>query len=103
MTISAINPLGSQCFTVLVSSPATQRYTVNLRAFSRNGSCTCATFTGFCKFVLKHQEKDRPWRCPHILAVRDYVMDNGYWDLVDQVEKIIELPTNERRIADLSS
>lgn len=88
MRILSVTPIGSQCFTVADSSPAT--YTVDLRAFGRNGSCTCNTFLRCCKPLLK--TTDRPWRCDHILAARDHAFETEFWALIDQQEKIIELP-----------
>lgn len=94
----AITPLGAGVYSV-VSSPV-QTHRVDLRAWNWNGQCTCETFSGCCLFLLTNQEKPKRQRCPHILAVREWVMENEYPDLVDQSEKIIELPTNETRIRD---
>lgn len=99
-----ITNLGSQVFTVEASSPRSERHTVDLRAYSWNGSCTCRAFTGCARFVLKHQGEStnrESTRCSHILAVRDFVMETEYPMLVERTEKIIELPTaHETRAAD---
>lgn len=77
-------------------------HTVDLRAFNGNGSCTCATFYGCCKFLLQHQgESGKRWRCDHILAVRDWVMEHEVPALIERTEKIVEMPLpNERHLAD---
>lgn len=95
-----ITPISPHVYAVAESSPATI-HTVDMRAFARNGSCTCPVFQGCCRFLLKHQTIDKPWRCPHILAVIQWIHDNEYWPLIDRTEKIIELPTNERDMRDL--
>lgn len=86
-----ITPLGSQCYTVVDSSHAV--CTVDLRAFARNGGCTCDTFTRCCRFLLART--DKPWRCEHIMACRDYAFETEYWALVDHMEKVIELTPDE--------
>lgn len=92
-----IKPLGSQCYLV---QDAPANHHVDLRAFNRNGDCTCDTFQQCCLFLLRNQQGGRTWHCPHILAVRDYVMDGEFWLLVEHTEKIIELPiVNETRMA----
>lgn len=65
-------------------------HTVDLRAFKGNGSCTCTVFHGCCKFLLEHGSTKR-WRCDHILAARDWMLEN---EVLASDEKIIEMPGN---------
>ena len=83
-----INPIGDHCYQV-------DGFTVSLAEYARNGSCTCHTFQKCCKYLLART--DKPWRCDHILAARDYAFETEFWALVDGNNKIIELPpTNEK-------
>lgn len=97
-----VTPLGSGRFTVDVSKR--ERHTVDVRSLNWNGECDCATFKEYCLFMLLHQDqkhRERRQRCAHILAVREWIIENEYPFLVDLAEKIIELPTtNESRMAD---
>ena len=93
MTILAITSLGSQCFTVADSSPA--KHHVDLRAFARNGSCTCSVFMGCCRHLLHLQKVDKAWHCEHILAARSFAFDTEFWPLLDRCEKIVVLTENE--------
>jgi len=92
-----VKALGFHVYLVYGKAPAVS-YRVDLRAFNQNGSCTCETFKGFCQFVLKHQKEDIFQRCDHILIVRDWVMDNEYWKLIDRTEKIIEMPKDQQNL-----
>lgn len=83
-----IVPQGSQVYTI-------DEYTVDLRAYCWNGSCTCPTFRGYCQFVLKHQgESEKLQQCEHIIEVQLWVMANQFPALIDHVEKIVEMPLN---------
>lgn len=89
--ITSITPLGSGIYSV-VSSPH-EKHTVDLRALSGNGACTCATFTDCCAFLIQQQRGAKRWRCDHILAVRLWVLEHEYPTLIERTEKIIEMPT----------
>ena len=85
-----IKPFGSGIYTC-------DGYRVDLKAWNWNGCCSCATFTGFCLFMLTNQitqpgKKPKRQRCDHILAVREWVMENSYPEISEQFEKIIEMP-----------
>lgn len=95
--ITAVTSFGSGIYEV-VSSP-NEKHTVDLRAYSLNGSCTCSVFTGCCAPIMQYQRGGKRWRCDHINAVRQWVMEYEYPDLIDRTEKIIELPTEYERPA----
>lgn len=95
-----IKPLGRQLYLC-------DGFHVDLRAFDWNGSCTCPTFAGCCRFVLERQviarDQGKRWRCDHVLATRAWVMETIFPAIVEEQEKIIELPVaNETRAADFS-
>lgn len=100
MTITSITSLGSYRYTVTDDRPETQ--TVDVRAWNYNGKCTCATFTGCCLYLLTNQPDPRQrQRCDHIIAVREWIMENDWPTLAEHAEKIIELPTtHDRHLAD---
>jgi hypothetical protein len=87
MKILSVQPLGSQIYAVTDSSPS--KATVDLKAHGWNGSCNCPAFTECCAVLLSATKKR--WRCDHINAVRQWVMENEFPSLVEQAEKIITL------------
>lgn len=87
-----IKPISRRVYAVK-SSP-NDKQTVDAAAFDWNGSCTCGTFTGCCLPLLVTTRKR--WRCPHILAVREWIMEHEYPEMIERSEKIIELPTRSR-------
>lgn len=100
MKILSIQSLGSQRFTVVTDSTPSVA-TVNLRAFDWNGGCSCRVFRLCCRFVLKHQgQSEKRQRCEHILAVRQWVMENIYPRMIEDAEKIVTLtPTDYEKTA----
>ena len=90
-----VTSLGAGIYTVASSSPVQGKHRVDIRALDFNGECTCDTFTQYCLFMLLNQKnRTKRQRCPHIEAARAWVLENEYPALIDQTEKIIELPTD---------
>lgn len=100
LSIRLIEPVGSQVYSVVMERlhPAClpDIYTVSLRAFGWNGSCTCGAFTGCCEYLLKHDPANRH-RCDHIHAARQFFMEHEMPRLMAEFEhsKIIVLPPYE--------
>lgn len=91
MKILSITPLGSQVYAVRDSLHKTR--TVSLRAFEWNGSCDCPTFTDCCKPLLDLGSEKR-WRCDHIIAARQWMMEHEMPKVLKELEdeNIVVLP-----------
>lgn len=97
--ILAINPTSRP--QVYAVRDATQTVTVDLRAAGWNGSCTCDTYQQVCRFLLRHNPKQRQ-RCDHLLAARQWAMEHEFPELVGAEENIVVLPEYEAA-ADIGS
>lgn len=102
--IASIRPIGPEVYAVTqdATHPAClpEVHTVNLRAFGWNGSCTCDVFTCCAMFLIQMNPQNRQ-RCIHLEAVREWVMENQYPQMVEN--NIVVLPDYEsEKMADVA-
>lgn len=87
--IVSIRSIGPQVYAVslppIPGGTAAPDLTVNLRAFSWNGSCDCGTFTGCCEPLLIAGARKR-WRCEHINAARQWFMEHELPRMISELE-----------------